>query len=59
MLFNDDFLMGIKVGHEIAALSEHRTFDTLYIQPLLAIIAGQNPDTVFNTNKTTIKCVLS
>lgn len=31
------------VGHEQAALTSARTFDALYIQPLLSVIKGQNP----------------
>ncbi|KAF8997945.1 hypothetical protein BDZ89DRAFT_1105716 [Hymenopellis radicata] len=42
------------VGHEIAALSEDRTLDALYIQPLLAILEAQNPATEFNTNRSII-----
>ncbi|KZV98100.1 hypothetical protein EXIGLDRAFT_607332 [Exidia glandulosa HHB12029] len=40
------------VGHEQAALSPSRTFDKLYVQPLLKIIQAQNPKTKFNTNPT-------
>ncbi|KAG6884749.1 hypothetical protein C0993_008539 [Termitomyces sp. T159_Od127] len=41
------------VGHETAALTANRTFDSLYIQPLLEILAGQNPTDEFNMNVTT------
>ncbi|KAJ4490968.1 hypothetical protein J3R30DRAFT_3277281 [Lentinula aciculospora] len=41
------------VGHELAALTPARTFDSLYIQPLLAILAHQNPVNVFTANQTT------
>ncbi|KAG6888685.1 hypothetical protein C0995_006675 [Termitomyces sp. Mi166 len=40
------------VGHERAALTTDRTFDSLYIQPLLKILAQQNPSNRFNTNVT-------
>lgn len=32
------------VGHEAASLTKNRTFDNLYVQPLLQILKGQNPD---------------
>ncbi|KZT30499.1 hypothetical protein NEOLEDRAFT_1159676 [Neolentinus lepideus HHB14362 ss-1] len=41
------------VGHEPAALTPNRTFASLYVQPLLAILAGQNPRNAFTTNQTT------
>ncbi|EIM92651.1 uncharacterized protein STEHIDRAFT_89836 [Stereum hirsutum FP-91666 SS1] len=41
------------VGHELAALTPARTFDSLYVQPLLKIIAGQNPKNGFTANQTT------
>ncbi|EJD40206.1 hypothetical protein AURDEDRAFT_115976 [Auricularia subglabra TFB-10046 SS5] len=40
------------VGHEPAALSPVRTFDALYVQPLLEMIAGQNPKSPFTVNQT-------
>lgn len=39
----------------MAALTPARTFDSLYIQPLLSIIAGQNPKSQFTVNQTSIK----
>jgi len=41
------------VGHELAALTPNRTFDSLYIQPLLQILAAQNPKNEFTVNQTT------
>ncbi|KAJ3994655.1 hypothetical protein F5050DRAFT_449471 [Lentinula boryana] len=41
------------VGHELAALTPSRTFDSLYIQPLLNILARQNPANAFTANQTT------
>jgi len=35
------------VGHELAALTAERTFDSLYVQPLLSILKSQNPDTAY------------
>ncbi|KAG6845772.1 hypothetical protein H0H87_003826 [Tephrocybe sp. NHM501043] len=40
------------VGHEKAALTRERTLDSLYIQPLLNILAQQNPVDKFNVNQT-------
>ncbi|KAJ3757196.1 hypothetical protein EV360DRAFT_46525 [Lentinula raphanica] len=40
------------VGHELAALTPTRTFDSLYVQPLLAILALQNPINAFTANQT-------
>ncbi|KAJ6604742.1 hypothetical protein DFH09DRAFT_898749 [Mycena vulgaris] len=50
----DVWLVGetLYVGHEMAALTTARTLDSLYIQPLLSIIAGQNPKTQFTVNQT-------
>jgi hypothetical protein len=45
------------VGHEIAALTDARTLDALYIQPLLEIVQGQNPPTKFNTNASAVNGV--
>ncbi|KAI0051764.1 hypothetical protein FA95DRAFT_1602517 [Auriscalpium vulgare] len=41
------------VGHEEAALTPHRTFDSLYIQPLLHVLNAQNPKNEFTVNQTT------
>jgi len=41
------------IGHEMAALTKDRTFDSLYIQPLLSIIKNANPKDPFTTNQTT------
>ncbi|KAI0319381.1 hypothetical protein OF83DRAFT_1170269 [Amylostereum chailletii] len=40
------------VGHELAALTPNRTFDNLYIQPILSLINAQNPKTPFTVNQT-------
>lgn len=40
------------VGHDMAALTPDRTFDTLYIQPLLKVLAAQNPKSPFTVNQT-------
>ncbi|KAH9082086.1 hypothetical protein EDB83DRAFT_2539522 [Lactarius deliciosus] len=40
------------VGHEVAALTPNRTFDTLYVRPLLKVLAAQNPKTPFTVNQT-------
>ncbi|KAJ3852874.1 hypothetical protein EV368DRAFT_40083 [Lentinula lateritia] len=45
------------VGHELAALTPDRTFESLYIQPLLAILARQNPVNVFTANQTSLNGV--
>jgi hypothetical protein len=45
------------VGHEMAALTEARTFDSLYVQPLKTIIDGMNPKDPFTVNQTTPKRV--
>jgi len=37
------------IGHEVQALTPNRTFDGLYIQPLVQILQGQNPETVFTS----------
>ncbi|TCD61318.1 hypothetical protein EIP91_008646 [Steccherinum ochraceum] len=41
------------IGHENAALTPNRTFDSLYVQPLLQILNAQNPKTPFTVNQTT------
>lgn len=38
----------LQIGHELQALTPDRTLDSLYIQPLVSIIEGQNPNTEFN-----------
>lgn len=38
-----------QVGHEESALTYARTFDSLYIQPILSVLKGQNPMTPFVT----------
>ncbi|TFK41076.1 hypothetical protein BDQ12DRAFT_733408 [Crucibulum laeve] len=50
----DVWLVGqdLLVGHELAALTQGRTFDALYIQPLLEIIHGQNPKNGLTVNQT-------
>jgi len=45
------------VGHELAALTTARTFASLYIDPLVKIIEGQNPKDQFSTNQTGINGV--
>lgn len=42
----------LHVGHEQSALTDARTFDSLYIEPLLCILKGQNPDSRFVTAQT-------
>ncbi|KAH9064228.1 hypothetical protein EDB87DRAFT_1673139 [Lactarius vividus] len=42
------------VGHDLAALTPNRTFDTLYVQPLLKVLAAQNPETPFTVNQTVL-----
>jgi len=44
-LFEDDLL----VGHDPESLTADRTFDSLYVQPLLKILDSQNPDTIYTT----------
>jgi hypothetical protein len=36
------------IGHEQAALTTNRTFDNLYIEPILSVLNAQNPITLFN-----------
>jgi len=43
----------LMVGHEMAALTKARTFDSLYVQPLLSTINGMNPKDPFTANQTT------
>ncbi|KAI0330565.1 hypothetical protein GY45DRAFT_1302632 [Cubamyces sp. BRFM 1775] len=40
------------IGHENAALTPDRTLDSLYIQPLLKILAQLNPQNAFTVNST-------
>lgn len=40
------------VGHEMSALTTARTFDSLYIQPILSVLSRENPSTEFVTSKT-------
>lgn len=40
------------VGHEAAALTVDRTFDALYIQPILDTLNRENPTSAFLTSKT-------
>ncbi|KAI0274630.1 hypothetical protein BC834DRAFT_848979 [Gloeopeniophorella convolvens] len=40
------------IGHEMAALTPARTFDSLYVQPLMTVLAAQNPKTQFTVNQT-------
>jgi hypothetical protein len=42
-LFDDD----LYVGHNTASLTRNRTFQSLYINPLVKILEQQNPDTDF------------
>ena len=35
------------IGHEIQALTPNRTFDGLYIEPLVQILTNSNPITPF------------
>ncbi|KAF9786975.1 PLC-like phosphodiesterase [Thelephora terrestris] len=35
------------IGHDPESLTADRTFDSLYLQPLLKILSAQNPDTVY------------
>jgi hypothetical protein len=40
------------VGHEMSALTTERTFDSLYIQPILSVLNHENPSTEFIKSKT-------
>ncbi|KAK6829764.1 hypothetical protein PG987_010348 [Apiospora arundinis] len=44
-LYNDT----LHVGHEMSALTKERTFDALYIQPILEVLRRQNPESPFVT----------
>ena len=37
----------LQVGHDPESLTANRTFDSLYVQPLLKILDSQNPDTIY------------
>ncbi|KAK5728430.1 hypothetical protein LTR15_001566 [Elasticomyces elasticus] len=37
----------LHIGHEQAALTSERTFDSLYIQPILSVLRVQNPNSSF------------
>lgn len=43
----------LHVGHEESALTNERTFDSLYIQPILSVLTAQNPNSSFLTSGTT------
>lgn len=43
----------LHVGHEQSALTNARTFDSLYIQPILSVLQAQNPNSSFLTAGTT------
>ncbi|KAI7089552.1 hypothetical protein KC356_g2359 [Hortaea werneckii] len=45
-LYNDT----LHVGHEESALTPERTFDALYIQPILSVLRKQNPESKFVHN---------
>lgn len=45
----------LHVGHEESALTNERTFDSLYIQPILSVLHNQNPNSSFLTNGATTK----
>ncbi|WPH03883.1 Hypothetical protein R9X50_00676600 [Acrodontium crateriforme] len=40
----------LHIGHEESALTNERTFDSLYIQPILSVLRRQNPNSTFLTN---------
>jgi len=40
----------LHIGHEEGALTNYRTFDDLYIQPILSVLNRQNPNSTFLTN---------
>ncbi|KAK5953483.1 hypothetical protein OHC33_005427 [Knufia fluminis] len=42
----------LHVGHEQAALTQSRTFDSLYIQPILSVLQRENPTSLFADEKT-------
>jgi hypothetical protein len=40
------------IGHEVQALTPNRTFDGLYIEPLVNILTNSNPKTAFTQQLT-------
>lgn len=42
----------IKVGHDTSSLTANRTFQTLYINPLVEVLTLQNPTSPFVLEKT-------
>jgi hypothetical protein len=42
----------LHIGHEESALTNERTFDSLYIQPILSVLRAQNPNSTFLTAPT-------
>jgi hypothetical protein len=48
-LYNETLL----VGHEEAALTEARTFNSLYIEPILSVLQQTNPKTAYTNYQTT------
>ena len=42
----------LHIGHEQSALTDERTFDSLYIQPILSVLKKQNPPSKFLTAPT-------
>ena len=47
-LYNDT----LYVGHDQSALTEERTLESLYINPILDVLERQNPKSPFVTNPT-------
>lgn len=43
----------LHIGHEEGALTNERTFDALYIQPILSVLQRQNPNSSFLTEGAT------
>lgn len=39
----------LHIGHEVSALTAARTFDSLYIQPILSVLRRQNPNSTYVT----------
>ena len=42
----------LHVGHEVSALTDARTFDSLYISQILSVLQAQNPNTSFVSSPT-------
>jgi hypothetical protein len=40
------------IGHELQGLTPNRTFDGLYIEPLVSILTNSNPTTAFTEQVT-------